>query len=238
MERRYITDSEIARELEMEESDADFSSDDVDFDENWLPNDDPNSDTDSEPDDLNAVDEEDLESDDEEMQGEAEEMPVTGDPNDFVRWTEFSSRQKTFPFTGRSGFLTDIFSTISCMEAFGLFVDEEVIQLLVHETNRYAEQQLNSVHVTRGSRKKKWVPTNDREMKKFLGIMLWMGLVKAGLLEDYWSKKPIYNFGVPAKTMSRNRFQLLLNFLHFADNTTIAAGVQRVQRVFKISIMK
>ncbi|XP_055910454.1 piggyBac transposable element-derived protein 4-like [Eupeodes corollae] len=208
----------------MEESDEDFSSDDLDFDDNWLPNDDPNSDTDSEHEDLNAVDAEILEGDEEEMLEETEESPTLIDTSDNVRWMEFSSRQKTFTFTGKSGFLIDVPSTISCLEAFYLFVDEEVIQLIVLETNRYAEQQIHRVPITRASRKKKWVPTNTTEIRKFLGLLLWMGLVKVGLLEDYWSKKNLYNFGIPARTMSRNRFQLLLNFIHFTDNTSIAAG--------------
>lgn len=69
-----------------------------------------------------------------------------------------------------------------------------------------------------------WIPTTDFEMKKFLGLLLWMGLVKVGCLKDYWSKDSLYNFSIPGKIMSRNRFQLLLSFMHFSDNNSIVPG--------------
>ena len=70
------------------------------------------------------------------------------------------------------------------------------------------------------SRLKKWSLTNSEEIKQFLGLFLWMGLVRLGCLENYWSKKRIYLQAIPTSVLSRNRFQLLLSMIHFSDNAT------------------
>ncbi|KAG0439956.1 PiggyBac transposable element-derived protein 1 [Dictyocoela muelleri] len=58
-------------------------------------------------------------------------------------------------------------------------------------------------------------------MKKFIGIVMCMGLVRAPKIDNYWSKKEIYNYSFIRSHMSRDRFQLLLNLLHFNDNEVI-----------------
>jgi hypothetical protein len=45
-----------------------------------------------------------------------------------------------------------------------------------------------------------------------------MGLVKMSTLPKYWSTDRKYKHLVCASIMSRNRFELLLPMLHFADN--------------------
>ncbi|KAE9536159.1 hypothetical protein AGLY_007382 [Aphis glycines] len=51
-----------------------------------------------------------------------------------------------------------------------------------------------------------------------MGLLLWFGLVQMPSLESYWSTKIRYKNNVASKIMSRNRFELLLRFWHFADN--------------------
>ncbi|XP_050452172.1 uncharacterized protein LOC126851875 [Cataglyphis hispanica] len=106
----------------------------------------------------------------------------------FSEWNEFSCRQQLFPFIGTGGLIRELPSDISPYDSFALFVDDEVIDLLVLETNRYAEQKLNKSELTPSSRMHKWTPTNSEEIKKFLGLMLWMGFVKANPVSNYWSK--------------------------------------------------
>lgn len=69
-----------------------------------------------------------------------------------------------------------------------------------------------------------------------------MGLVRLGSLDSYWSTQRIYNMKIPQSIMSRNRFQLLLKMLHFANNETIQQGdrlgkiqplIDMLQRKFK-----
>ncbi|XP_015177623.1 PREDICTED: piggyBac transposable element-derived protein 4-like [Polistes dominula] len=67
-----------------------------------------------------------------------------------------------------------------------------------------------------------WKKTNSEEMKKFLGLILWMGFVKTNPISNYWSKNPLYNFVLPRNIMSRNKFKLLLSNFHFADKISTA----------------
>ncbi|XP_015375256.1 PREDICTED: piggyBac transposable element-derived protein 4-like [Diuraphis noxia] len=95
---------------------------------------------------------------------------------------------------------------------------DDIIELIVIETNRNAEQFLSKIRLSKASRFSKWVPTNYNEIKKFIGLLLWMGLVQMPSIESYWSTKSRYINSIAGKTMPRNRFELILRFWHFSDN--------------------
>jgi hypothetical protein len=48
---------------------------------------------------------------------------------------------------------------------------------MVHETNRYAEQHLQTKELRKRSQTRQWKPANNEEMLKFLGIIIEMGLM-------------------------------------------------------------
>ncbi|KAJ8883557.1 hypothetical protein PR048_015401, partial [Dryococelus australis] len=108
-----------------------------------------------------------------------------------------------------------------------ILVDDDVLDHIVCETNRYAEQVISGTRTLRHSRLNMWVPTCNAEMKKFLGLLMWMSLNRRSIIQSYWSIKPIYQNAIPANTMSRNRFELLLLIIHFSDNET-SAGQQEI----------
>ena len=119
------------------------------------------------------------------------------------------------------------------MAYFQLFMDEELLNLMVHETNTYAEQiiiiAIADESTTKGSRLNDWYPTTKEEMQQFLGVILWMGLDKKPRLSDYWRKSSLY-WSEAAKIMTRNRFEMLLRVWHFSDNEACPTG----DRLFKI----
>lgn len=112
---------------------------------------------------------------------------------------------------------------------FSLFVDDEIINLIVTETNRYAEQQQQKPNIKQKSRIKNWTPTDPDEIRNFLGIILWMGLVQMPSLSSYWKKEGIFQCNIP-NYMARNRFELLLATFHFANNLTATQG----DRLYKV----
>ncbi|KAJ8927653.1 hypothetical protein NQ314_019855 [Rhamnusium bicolor] len=107
------------------------------------------------------------------------------------------------------------------LELFRIFLDDELIDLMVREANRYAEQviieKINDESITCNSRLNDWVETNAIEMHVFLGVLLWVGLDKKPWLSHYWSHSELYN-SLVCKFMSRKRFEILLR--NNADNTT------------------
>lgn len=74
--------------------------------------------------------------------------------------------------------------------------------------------------------------TNKQDRNKTVS---WAGLVFRGVVKlpksaYYWSKDKILGQTFPATVMSRNRFELLLQYLHFSDNLS----VDRNDRIAKI----
>lgn len=101
------------------------------------------------------------------------------------QWEEFSEKQKSFPFIGVHGLLKDLQDNIRPAEAFSVFIDEEITNILVTETNKYAQQKMEQNRSLPCRRINKWKLTDCEEIKKFLGLIIWMGLVKPPSIDKY-----------------------------------------------------
>ena len=119
------------------------------------------------------------------------------------------------------------------VQFFLLFVTEHIIKIMVTKRNRYAEQIIAHSVVTAKSRMKRWVATTNTEMKRFLGILFTMGLVKKACTESYWSTDPVIATPTFNSTMPRDRFELLLRFWQFSDNESAVDG-DRLSKLRKI----
>jgi hypothetical protein len=109
-------------------------------------------------------------------------------------------------------------NTINPIDCYRYFITDEIIGLMVRETNRYAEQHMETQKLTKRSKTLQWKPTTNEEMFKFLGIIIEMGLVQMPEIDYYWSKSKLFGCEVIQNTMSRDRFELLLKFYHFSNN--------------------
>lgn len=216
MAGRGLTDEELAAELEnMSDNDeiTGFSDDSIE-DKDFSPAND-SYDSSSEDDDAAAS----PESDDSDSSDDNVPLanlvhhrrwePVAGDRNNFA----FTSL-----YTGGNPNVVQELQGQDPIAFFKHFIDDEVVTLLVTETNRFAAQNTAAGAANRTkSRMTKWVDTNNTEMQKFLGITMWMGLMQLPQLRDYWSTNMLYENGIP-KIMSRNRFEMLLSMFHICDN--------------------
>lgn len=97
-------------------------------------------------------------------------------------------------------------------------VPDEVFQKIVDDTNQFAINRIATRQASKAARIRNWSPTNLPEMKSFFALILFMGLVKLPKLSDYWSKDEITGHRFAATIMSRNRFELLLQMLHFSQH--------------------
>ncbi|XP_050063343.1 piggyBac transposable element-derived protein 4-like [Aphis gossypii] len=138
--------------------------------------------------------------------------------------------QKQFIFSKNPGFKVEIPNNATALQYFKLFITDEIIDLIVLETNRNADQVLSKFRLTKSSRFLKWTPTDATEIQQFLGLLMWMGLVQMPSLKDYWSLKIMYKNSVAKNIMSRNRFELILRFWHFSDNEQAPEN----DRIFKV----
>ena len=78
---------------------------------------------------------------------------------------------------------------INPIDCYRHFITDEIIHLMVRETNRYAEQHIQTQKLTKRSKTLQWRPTTNEEMFRFLGIILEMGLVQMPEIDYYWSKR-------------------------------------------------
>lgn len=97
------------------------------------------------------------------------------------------------------------------IDYFRCFVTDETVELMVTETNRYAQQYLHNKELKAKSRVRKWHETNGVEMQKFIGILLQMGLVRKPSIEDYWSTNYILATPDISAVMPHDRFELLIS---------------------------
>ena len=84
------------------------------------------------------------------------------------------------------------------------------------ESNRYAQECMGEQFAT-------WQPITVEELLAYMGFMILMGIVRLPRTEDYWKKNNIYHYTPVANRISRQRFRQLHRFLHFVDNSTLAA---------------
>ena len=65
-------------------------------------------------------------------------------------------------------------------------------------------------------------------MLRFLGIIIEMGLVQMPKLDYYWSNSQLYGSEIIRSAIARDRFELLLKFLHFSDNDKYHSNQDRL----------
>lgn len=125
-----------------------------------------------------------------------------------------------FPFSGQPGINKNVTDVTNPLLFFELFFDQKLVLHIVTETNRFADQYNNQHPGKEKSRTKLWRPTTLEEIYVFLGILILQGILVKPHVALYWSKNKLIETPIFGKFMSRNRFQLIMKFLHFSDNST------------------
>lgn len=123
-------------------------------------------------------------------------------------------------FTAQSGIQVNT-DGFSMLDYYRLFFTDELVNSLVTETNRYADEQIRR-NANRGHRRRsrdhQWVPVTPEEMHCFFGITFLTGITKRPSTQLYWSKDPLYLTPAFSAAMNRDRYMLILKFLHFSNN--------------------
>lgn len=110
--------------------------------------------------------------------------------------------QLLFPEPNLEGFRTK-----SPVELFQLFFTEEIFDLILQETIRYAT-----------SKDPKVQNISKSDIKCFFGILLLSGYAKLPARRMYWQDlNDVHNIAV-SESMRRDTFDLLMRYIHFANN--------------------
>ena len=94
--------------------------------------------------------------------------------------------------------------------SFQLFFDKDIIDLIVRETNRYAEQYMNARGnlFTFRSPFHKWTPVTTDEIYRILGQFLLMGIIQKSTVKSYFSKRGIMSTPGFSDVISRERYEI------------------------------
>ncbi|XP_018573042.1 piggyBac transposable element-derived protein 4 [Anoplophora glabripennis] len=142
-------------------------------------------------------------------------------------WKDIQEITAEYKFQGQSTSVINVDYTEikEPIDAYNLFVSDEIIRMIYFETNRYAAQsQKNQVN------NNSWTDTDTEELRDFFAIVIAMGLVPLPALHLYWSKDEIFANKFVSSIMPRDRFMTILKYLHFADNTFLSGS----NRLYKI----
>lgn len=90
------------------------------------------------------------------------------------------------------------------------FFDDDILKLMVSETNRYASQKNKTQTVTLS------------EIKCFLGILILSGYIPLARRRMFWEKNSDCHNDLVAESISRDKFEYIMSNLHLVDNTAIS----------------
>lgn len=121
----------------------------------------------------------------------------------------------------------------SPLELFQLFFPTSVVDTIVKNTNSYAKMR------SEAGKKFPWVPLKAQELYSYIALVIYMGLLSAKNIVDYWSRKDIYRLPFPKSVMSRARFHAISWNLHLCDLkedrvNALKKGTPEYDRLFKI----
>jgi len=187
--------------------------------------------------DANDDDDDDADDDD---AGVSPIPPKRSRLDDLWTWEKCDKDRKVQPpqlsVNQREELLADIPDDPSPYDFFKLYVTDDLLDLMVRETNRYAAQYIadNIGSLKPHSIVHKWKETDREEMSVLLGLLLHIGLLYKPRLSMYWSTDELFYTPVFSSVMSRDRFLILTRFLHFADNSCCDVSDPNRDRLYKI----
>jgi hypothetical protein len=99
-------------------------------------------------------------------------------------------------------------SEIHSAKVFKMFFDEELMELIVRETNTYAAQKIQArSFIPLRSTMRDWKPITTDEIYVLLAIFMLMGIIQKPTLRSYFSKHVILATPIFGSIISRDRFE-------------------------------
>ena len=173
--------------------------------------------------DATSIDSDEVESFDNEDDQMNDEMVVQNTSQSSSSWTDQPQIDKSaFPFIGNSGVNVKLQNKTNVAEIFESFIEGEIIELIVNETNKYADNYIDekpgSGKMRRKSRDLLWKEsTNSGEVRIVLGIVILQGIVQKLNIDYYHSTNPLIHNLIFGKIISRDRLKLILKYFHFSS---------------------
>lgn len=155
---------------------------------------------------------------------------------DGANWIEGDFSPSVFPFDAtHSGQVCSSALPPDAREVdyFKLFFDEELVSLVVTETNQQASKKAQERSLPRKSRLRSWQETDVAELYCFLAVVFLMGLVRKNTLRDYWSTDTMTETPFFRSIFSVNRFCLIMQALHFSSITNVNDHLRAIRPIME-----
>ena len=110
------------------------------------------------------------------------------------RWTSVTSPIHIQPFASHAGPNVPIPTTPGRL--FALFFTTQIVDIIVTETNRYAEQVMGC----------NTFAISSEEVRAYIGFCILMSIVRLPALRDYWRPNKYLNYAPISSKISRNHF--------------------------------
>ncbi|XP_068240955.1 piggyBac transposable element-derived protein 4-like [Palaemon carinicauda] len=139
-----------------------------------------------------------------------------GEGDEDEGWSRDPTPPTALPFEGQPGMTCPIPTTP--LGFFQLFVSFDLLFYLMIETNSYANFMRNDMLKTYNFN---WTPCTLTDIAQYLGIVLWMGIIKLPEMRMYWARCKPYSMPAFAMTMSRQKFKALGKYFHFFNRRAL-----------------
>jgi hypothetical protein len=121
---------------------------------------------------------------------------------------------------------------LSVLEAF-MFFDQHIIDHIVAETKGYADYCIQNSVLEPRSCIRSWQPLTSDKIYVVLGLTMLMDIVQKPTLKLYFSTNAFIETLIFPHTMTSDRFELIMKFLHFVDDNTVDTYTGR-NKIFKV----
>ncbi|KAH7933577.1 hypothetical protein HPB49_014032 [Dermacentor silvarum] len=119
------------------------------------------------------------------------------------------ARPPRFELKGSPGVTITVSSPPQQLEIFEAYFDDELIDVIVVEKNRYASQLLTSSNLSHHSGFRKWSALTREQLRVSLILWLLQGILHKPNERMYWSRNRLIETYAYGEIMPRNRFQLI-----------------------------
>ncbi|XP_033953453.1 piggyBac transposable element-derived protein 4-like [Pseudochaenichthys georgianus] len=96
-------------------------------------------------------------------------------------------------------------------DLFKLFFSAQTVQTICINTNKQAAKQMGN------GKKYKWIDLTVDDFYKYMGLLLYMALLKLDTVLDYWRQDHFLSVPLPAQVMTRDRYRTISWNLHLSD---------------------
>ena len=150
-----------------------------------------------------------------------------------VKWTETepTPAMRRHEFVGDEPGVTEHVTSNEPIDIFEIFVTDDLIELIVENTNLYAAQSMEGKEYARTSRLFKWEPVTAAEIRLYIAVLIYRGLVYKPREHLYYTKNKLFQTPGFRRILSQNKLVLLEKFLHFCNNQELPENYNKTAKI-------